>query len=53
MGLFGGACVNRPLQTDVISLPAAQDLSRVRVLAMLYSTGASSHRIYDLWIEAR
>jgi hypothetical protein len=51
MGLFGGACVNRPQQTDVISLPVTQNLSQVQVLALFSSTGASSHQVFDAWIE--
>jgi hypothetical protein len=52
MGLFGGACVNRPQQTDVISLPTNQNLANVKVLAIFYSpAGTSSHQVYDAWIE--
>jgi hypothetical protein len=51
MGLFGGSCVNRPQQTDVISLPLTQNLSQVKVLALFSSTGASSHQVFDAWIE--
>ena len=51
MGLFGGSCVNRPQQTDIISLPLNQDLSLVKVLAEFSSTGSSSHQVFDAWIE--
>jgi hypothetical protein len=51
MGLFGGSCFTRPQQTDVISLPLTQDLSLVKVLALFSSTGASSHQVFDSWIE--
>jgi hypothetical protein len=51
MGLFGGSCINRPQQTDVISLPLTQDLTKVQVLALFSSTGASSHQVFDSWIE--
>jgi hypothetical protein len=50
MGFFGGPSGTRA-QTDVVSLPVGQDLSRVRVLALMYSTGASSHKVFDVWIE--
>lgn len=51
MGLFGGSCINRPQQTDVISLPLNQTLSQVQVRGLFTSVGSSSHSVFDAWIE--
>jgi hypothetical protein len=51
MGLFGGSCVNRTQQTDIITLSNSQDLTQVKVLALFSSTGSSSHQVYDVWLE--
>jgi hypothetical protein len=53
MGLSGGACTNRPLQTDIIPLAAGQDLTQVQVRGLFDSAGSSSHQIYDAWIEVQ
>jgi hypothetical protein len=53
MGIFGGSCVNRAQQTDVISLAVGQDLTQVQVRALFSSIGSTSHQVYDAWIEAQ
>jgi hypothetical protein len=51
MGFYGGPCVNRSQQTDIISLPLTQNLSQVQVFGAFYSTGSASHQVFDAWIE--
>jgi len=53
MGVSGGSCFNRPLQTDVFSLSVGQDLTRVQVKGLFNSPGTSSHQVYDAWIEVQ
>lgn len=43
----------RPLQTDVISLPVTQNTANVTVLAMVSSTVAGCHQVYDTWMEVK
>jgi hypothetical protein len=54
MGLFGGQpSVNRPLTTDVISLPVTTNTANMHVFSIVYSPSLlGCHKIYDIWIEA-
>jgi hypothetical protein len=53
LGVFGGPPVaSRPLQTDVISLPANQNPAKIQVLAEVFSQSSTAcHQIYDIWVE--
>jgi len=53
MGLFGGQpSVNRPLTTDVISLPVTTNPATLHVLSGVYSPSLlGCHKIYDIWVE--
>jgi hypothetical protein len=52
-GLFGGTpTANRPLTTDVISLPVTTNPANVTILNFVYSPSLlGCHQVYDAWIE--